>query len=195
MFKNRKKEQILKKLENCYLFGVDCSNDYLELITYDLNTKKVESNFYDIKDEEFIAELHKRRREDSIKSFNKLYNDVSINEVEGNMAVMSFIQDNNKFKVNYSVSRNLIRKKEEMEFITSYVDLYSMDRKLFGIDNKIIDINQYKKGSDTPKGCNILLLDEQNYGKELHLFGELICKEIIPRLKEEKEIANIERRI
>ena len=56
------------------------------------------------------------------------------------------------------------------------------------IENKIIDINEYKKGNDVPLGCDILLTDKNNYGKELHLFGKIICKEIVPGLKEMKDI-------
>jgi len=188
MFKSKKKikEEIYSNLKDKYLFGVNVSEGYLELVTYDLKSKKKESNFYDILDLELITELHKKRREDTLKCFDKIYNDVTINEIkEDDTAVMSFIQKGNKFKVQYDVSTNLVKKNEESEFINKFINLYSLDKEVYEIDDKIIDIT---RKTPTTKGSNIIFLDDRNYVKELHLNGDFVCSQELPGIKEMKDI-------
>lgn len=187
MFKSKKKikEEIKKQLENSYLFGVDISEGYLELVTYNLKTKNKESNFYDIIDYELLNELHKRRRMDTLKCFDKIYNDVTINEVEQQKACMDFINKGNKFKVEYNVSKDLVRKNEEKEFISKFINLYSLDKSVYGIDDKIIDIT---KRPPVVKQSNIVFLDKENYVKELHLNGDFVCANELPGIKEMKNM-------
>lgn len=188
MFKSKEKlkKEILLKLENRLLFGIDLSEGYLELITYNQLSKKVESDFYDnIKDQDFLDKLHERRRKDTLKAFDNIYNDVTINEIKDkDTAVMSFEQVGNKFKVNYDVSTNLVTRLDEEEFISKYINLYSLDKRVYEIDDKIIDIS---KREPMVKGSNIVFLDNQNYVKELHLNGNFVCSRELPGIKEMKD--------
>ena len=108
MFKKNKKDEVLKKLSNRFLFGINYSEDYLELITYDKESKKIENDFFDINlDEELLELLNKRRRCDCIDCYRDIYNDVNIKQVdEDNIAIMEFLNKDNKFIVNYNISTN-----------------------------------------------------------------------------------------
>ena len=196
MFKKKKELTRIKELiKDRYLIGVDLSEGYLELRAYEEETNKIISDFFDINDDKIISWLHEKRRTDSFKMFKTNYNELYINQKEGNeLAVMEFDKVDNRYQIYYNVSTNLVRKKEEMEFISSFLDLYLQDRKIYTI-NGTKDIYEFIKGFDIINQCEIVALDKENYAKKINIYGKLLCKELVPGIKELKEIENIGRRV
>ena len=194
-FKKKEINRMNEFIKDHYLIGIDLKEEYLELFIYNPNTNNITSDFFDIKDENIINTLHQKRREDSIKMFNVAYNDIYINQIdEDNKAVMSFDKVDNKVQLRYDVSTNLVRRLEEIEFIRRFIDLYSLDRKVYSMNKNIIDLDEYRKNKTIVKsGFRVSLLDKQNYVKDIQFSGKLLSSEFIPQFEEMKELQKIER--
>ena len=190
MFKKKELNKIEQMLKDTYLIGIDASKGFLEIRVYDPKTNTISADFFNITDEKIISSLHDRRRVDSLKMFNDAYNDIYINQIdEDNKAVMSFDKIDNKVQISYDVSTNLVRRLSELEFIRQFIDLYSEDRVVYSVNKSVIDLNKYRENKMVVyEGCSINLLDKQNYVKDLHINGKLLCAEFIPSFEELKEL-------
>ena len=204
MLIKRSSDDLETKLKNNYLLGINASTRKVRLTFRNKETNKIFSEEVRV-DENKLKQLHAQRRMDCIEILNdfvnikdpyehekdnkefilymgdtkrkiKTFNDVYLYEIkEPQIADMGFDIIDNMFILKYYVSTDILRNKEERNFLNDIVSKYCDSRRVYKIDNKVLDFIALKDREKVPLSSNVILIDSRDYIQKMHIEGKNIC--------------------
>ena len=135
-----KMSNIENLLKANYLIGVDVYKNVVEVTLISMTNYKVSREQIKYKKEDLDL-LHELRRKDLTLIFDSIINELYIEETNDiSSASIDFIINDRQKILKYYVSKDLVRKSEEIDFIENYVKLFCKDKEVYDVNNKVLDI-------------------------------------------------------
>lgn len=176
-------------LKTNYLIGVDVYKKVLELTFINKTNYKVSREQIKYKKEDLDL-LHELRRKDLTLIFDSIINELYIEETnDKSSASIDFIINDRQNILKYYVSKDLVRKSEEIDFIENYVKLFCQDKQVFNVSNNVLDILGLYDDKKISFDSDITLLDKDNSINKLHIKGKTICPFIMNYIESKQELS------
>ena len=176
-------------LKTNYLIGIDVYKKVLELTFINKTNYKVSREQIKYKKEDLDL-LHELRRKDLTLIFDSIINELYIEETNDiSSASIDFIINDRQKILKYYVSKDLVRKSEEIDFIENYVKLFCKDKEVYDVSNNVLDILGLYDNKKISFDSDVTLLDKGNNINKLHIKGKTICPFIMNYIESKQELS------
>ena len=186
-----KMSNIENLLKANYLIGVDVYKSVVEVTLISMTNYKVSREQIKYKKEDLDL-LHELRRKDLTLIFDSIINELYIEETNDiSSASIDFIINDRQKILKYYVSKDLVRKSEEIDFIENYVKLFCKGKQVFNVSNNVLDILGLYDNKKISFDSDVTLLDKGNSINKLHIKGKTICPFIMNYIESKQELSKM----